>query len=180
MPPLSHWTDRPLGQHPLRGWAESTGSLTRRVRRVSPGFNVLLLGQAAQLPLPDERALVRLPSQGPALVREVLLRDGDVALVYAHSVTTLSALNGWWRLLKGLGNRPLGEALFTDPLVQRQPMQFGRLPRHHPLVRRLGSQWMGGGELPVHLLARRSVFLRRGTPLLVTEVFLPALSGRMS
>ncbi len=180
MLPTSCWTDRPIGPHPLRRWAQSTGSLTRRLRLVSARFNVVLLDQSAQLPLQDERRAAGLPATGPALVREVLLRDGDLSLVYAHSVTSLSALNGWWRHLHGLGNRPLGEALFTDPLVQRNRLHHARLATHHPLYCRVRRFAGNALAWPPHLLARRSVFVRMGTPLLVTEVFLPPLAGRCS
>ncbi|MDH5263692.1 MAG: chorismate lyase, partial [Betaproteobacteria bacterium] len=77
-----------------------------------------------------------------------------------------------WRGLRGLGSRPLAEALFTDPLVARGPLEFVRIDARHPLGRRVRQVF--GRDFPV-LWARRSRFVKHGRPLLVTEVFLPEL-----
>jgi len=74
--------------------------------------------------------------------------------------------------LRGLGNRPLAEALFTDPLVSRRPLEFVRVDFRHPLWKR--ARQVFGKPFPA-LWARRSLFMKRGRPLMVTEVFLPAL-----
>ena len=62
--------------------------------------------------------------------------------------------------------------MFTDPLVSRGPLEFVRIDARHPLGRR--ARQVFGRGFPV-LWARRSRFVKRGRPLLVTEVFLPAL-----
>ena len=178
MYPTGAWIPHFIGRHPLRDWAEAAGSLTRKLQAVSSQFNVVLLRQGPQEPFHDQRKVCRLPQHGRAMTREVLLRDGQTSLVYAHSVTALSALSGAWHHLNGLGNRPLGEALFTDPLVQRQPLHHCKINRQHPLYQRAKSQATGVQDWPTQLLARRSAFMRDNTPLLVTEVFLPALMQR--
>ena len=178
MYPTGAWIPHLIGHHPLRDWAKAPGSLTRKLQAVSPAFNVVLLHQGPQNPFHDQRQVCQLPQHGRAMTREVLLRDGQISLVYAHSVTALSALNGAWHHLNGLGNRPLGEALFTDPLVQRQALYHCKVNRQHPLYQRAQSQSTEVAHWPQQLLARRSVFMRMGTPLLVTEVFLPTLIGR--
>ena len=81
-------------------------------------------------------------------------------------------LSGAWRGLRGLGKRPLAEALFTDPLVARRTLEYVRIDSRHPLGRR--ARRLFGRDFPP-LWARRSRFVKRGRPLLVTEVFLPAL-----
>jgi chorismate--pyruvate lyase len=93
-------------------------------------------------------------------------------VVLAHSIAARRDLFGAWRSLRGLGNRPLAEALFADPLVRRHPLEFVRVDFRHALWKRAGD--VLGRSLPP-LWARRSLFTRRGRPLMVTEVFLPEL-----
>jgi len=72
----------------------------------------------------------------------------------------------------GLGNRPLADILFRDPLIRRCALQFARLDCRHALWR-LANEATGAPE--GHLWARRSTFLRRGHSLVVIEIFLPAV-----
>lgn len=172
MPSLHAWHPHPSAPLPLRDWLLTPGSLTRRLAGRSAAFNVLRLRQTAARAFNDEEGLVGLRPGQRGLVREVFLRDGDTPLVYAHSVTALAGMRGPWRTLSKLGSRPLGEALFVDPLIRRTPLRFRHIDAHHPLYRRLAGH-LGG--LPPRLWARRSLFYRDARPLLVTEVFLPAL-----
>jgi chorismate-pyruvate lyase len=57
--------------------------------------------------------------------------------------------------------------LFHDPLVSRRPMEYRKLPKGHALLVAAG--------IGRHAWARRSVFLKQGQPLLVTEVFYPEI-----
>ena len=107
-----------------------------------------------------------------AWMREVSLNCGPRPLVFAHSVAAPRALKGAWRMLSGLGARPLGAALFADPRIKRHPLRFRQLNRRHALYRRAGGLIE---EPPASLWARRSLFVLGGSPLLVTEVFLPAI-----
>ena len=77
-----------------------------------------------------------------------------------------ASLRGVWRELGELGARPLGAVLFADNRVARLPLAFCKLPRLHPISRRVGQSG---------LWARRSIFLRAGRRILVTETFLPGV-----
>ena len=115
--------------------------------------------------MPDEAALLGLRRRQTALIREVWLQDGDVPLVFARSIMPRSSLQGAWRKLGKLGRRPLGAALFADARVERKPLAFSRLHPLHPVfVPAPQAQW-----------ARRSVFMRNGRAILVTEAFLPTV-----
>ncbi len=76
------------------------------------------------------------------------------------------------QIAREAGLEPLAEALFADPLVHRNPLEFRRVDARHPLWKR--ARRVFGRELPA-LWARRSLFRRRGRPLMVTEVFLPEI-----
>lgn len=159
-------------------WAVGAHSLTARLRAASSTFRVQLLGQKRAMPLRDEWR--RLGMAGPAetLVREVLLVCDGIPVVYAHTVVHPRSVALDWPFLKALGTQPLGHSLFADPRVARGAFEFALLDARHPLVRRAHDAL---GDAPVagtrRLPARRSVFRRGASAMLVTEVFLPALAG---
>jgi chorismate lyase len=157
---------------PYHPWLTTPGSLTARLRQHCPQFNVERLRQGHARPFNDEGAVIGLPRPAYALVREVVLRCGERPLVFAHSITPLDALDGAWREIVGLGNRPLGDALFSNPRIQRQALAFARIDARHPLYRAAAKHL----EIaPQTVWARRSLFLLHNAPLLVSEVFLPGL-----
>ncbi len=164
----------PAHPHPLHAWLTSRGSLTSRIKARAKNFNLIRLKQLAQLPNIDERRELGLRDGELAIVREVLLRDDECVLVFAHSVATRRDLRGAWRGLSRLGSRPLAEMLFNDPTVVRLPMEYRKIDVRHPLYRRAQQV---AAFATANVWVRRSVFLKRGRPLLVTEVFLTMMAG---
>lgn len=144
-----------------RHWLLEKGSLTRRLVAASDGdFAVDVLYQGWSHPtLSEARALGIHPRQR-VLIREVRLKGRGQAWVYARSIIPGSTLSGPQRRLRQLGDRPLGEVLFRDPCMRRGPIETARLP----------IEGVSGG-----CWARRSVFFLADKPLLVSEIFLPAL-----
>ncbi|MDF6888984.1 chorismate lyase, partial [Escherichia coli] len=129
------------------------------------------------MPLRDEWRCLGMPGPAETLVREVLLICDDIPVVYAHTIVHPRSVALDWPFLKALGTQPLGHSLFADPRVQRGDFEFALLDARHPLVRRAHDAL---GDAPVsgtsRLPARRSVFRRGASAMLVTEVFLPALA----
>ena len=175
MPRDPAWRRRPApgADARRRGWLVHRGLLTRRIEARCPDFAVRVVVQGRRRALIDERFVAGPPAR-KVLVREVLLNCGARPVVFAHSVARLRALRGPWRSLRSLGNRSLGTVLFSDPRVRRCQMRFRKLHRTHRLHERACE--VLGRRLPP-LWARRSLFVLRGAPLLVTEVFLPSLFG---
>lgn len=157
---------------PYRAWLADRGSLTRRLKERCRAFRVAPLRQELDRPLPDELGRVGLRPGELALVREVYLLCGETPVVFAHSVLMPGDLRGVWNSVSRQGAKPLGEALFSDPRVRREPLEYRALGRHHALYRR-ASRLLP--DPPAQLWARRSLFSLRARPLLVTEVFLPAV-----
>lgn len=182
-----------------RAWLTGEGSLTQRLKRASGAFEVVRLAQGRGGASSDEAECIRAPAPGQArsqwwqeqrvprrgaprrlatLAREVLLVCDGLPTVFAHSVIDASALRGRWRWLAGLGTRPLGEALFSDPQVRRGPLRFRRLRAPDRRYRGAAAALSARGlPVPQSLWARRSVFSAGGWQLLVTEVFLPAVAS---
>lgn len=174
---LSRWRRRPLRatvEPALLPWLADPASLTARIRARCDDFSVAVLGQRLGPGYRDEGVVLGLREGEHAWVREVLLFADGVPVVFARSVVAQRSIRPAWRLFRGIGARPLGEALFADPRVVRGPLMVSSLdardPRYHGAV--------SGARLvapPPRLWARRSVFRLRGKALLVTEVFLPTI-----
>jgi chorismate lyase len=98
--------------------------------------------------------------------------DSNQPVVFAHSVLPYVSLRGAWHGLGKLGNKPLGAALFANAKVKRTPLEYKKLPRHHPISMRVTEHVQ---HVPKVLWARRSVFQLNCARILVTEVFLEQL-----
>jgi len=158
----------------LRDWLTNRQSLTSRLVARCDQFQVQRLQQQAARCLPDEYEAIGLSQRVRVMERDVLLRCDGAAVVYAHTVVPLSANASQWPLFASLGNRSLGTTLFSDPLVVRGALHFAMLRPAHPLMQRIARLNLLG-EPTNGLYARRSLFTRKGSSLLVTEVFLPAI-----
>jgi len=167
------WQRRPVGADArLRRWLLDRGSLTRRIQLRSRQFRVDLLALTKAPANRDERRLIEFGAGVHCAVREVALHSDGKAVIFAHSVAARRELKGPWRMLMTLGTRPLGAALFADPRVARQTLRFRRIRRGAELY---GQACRLLDRAPVALWARRSLFVFRGSRLLVTEVYLPAI-----
>ncbi len=164
------WCATPVAAGALRPWLTDRGSLTARLQRYAGPITVQVLFQGLRRVNRDETFLFALSAH--VLVREVLLLCGHTPLVFAHTVLARDGLRGAWRSIARLGTRPLGAALFADPRVTRFPLRQKKLPRSHALHR----QAVGQLQCPLPpLWARRSIFAVGKSPILVSEVFLPAI-----
>jgi chorismate--pyruvate lyase len=170
------WQPQPLPvpvPQVLRPWLTDSRSLTARITARCARFGVRVLHTGLARPCEDERNIVALARGHYAWTREVLLLADGEPVVFAHSVLALRDCRGPWRLATAVGGRPLGAALFADPLIVRGPLHVARIDATHPLHRRAEAAL--GTPLP-NLWARRSRFLHDERPLLVTEVFLPGIA----
>lgn len=146
------------------------GSLTARLRARFAGLRLTVLKQNEQAAHYDEWQVLQLPHRETRVAtREVLLLDGAMPLVFAHSIAQRGSLN----LLGRAGPNPLGALLFADPSIRRTPLSWHRIDSRHPLWRKARA---ATGPLPAQLWARRSLFHSGDDRLLVTEVFLPAIT----
>lgn len=151
-----------------RYWLLDNGSLTSRLMENCRGnFSVQRLYQGWQVPLLSEQRLLSLPPRQLALVREVVLRDGDIPIVFARSVFPLDCLRGKLRHLRRLQNKPLGEILFKSPGMHRSPFELAKITSDSDyLPSAMQDQGFAWG--------RRSRFVVDNKALMVSEVFLPA------
>src|SRR5450830_1897983 len=171
----ARWFDHPNAVQAgplLRQWLADPGSMTFKLRARCDELRVQRLRQRPGNALQDECRLLGLTPREAVEERDVILHCDGRPVLFGHTVTPLASAAAW-PFFRRLGNRPLGGSLFSDPLVTRAPIQYARLHAGHPLD--LYSQ------PPLQpLYARRSLFRRHGSVMLVTDVFLPALSTLMA
>lgn len=151
---------RTLAPQALKKWLTNTGSLTRKLIEISDGdFNVELVNQSWQTVFDEEARALGIRPRSRVLVREVRLRAGTQTLVYARTIIPHTTYQKRRIVFKQLGQRSIGEWLFTNADIQRGTIQINCFQN-----RPQNSLW-----------ARRSTFYISGSPIIVCEVFLPAL-----
>jgi chorismate lyase len=151
----------------LRGWLAEPGSLTARCQAACRDFRVRVLSYGKAAPLADEAS-----GRCNAWVREVVLECDGVPVIFAHTTLSTAGRGRLTRWLARLGSRSLGSLLFSWPGVRRGVIEYSRLDARHPLFRRAAVH----GEHGKYLWARRSWHRLGGQKVLVTEVFLPAIT----
>lgn len=158
----------------MRTWLYHDASLTARLVAACPeGFRVEVLKQRYARVQVNEARLLGIPPRQLALLREVYLYCGSVRVVYARSIIPLKTLTGRQKRLAYLGDRPLGGFLFSCPTMQRGQVQLAAI-RSDDLVHQRATQSVD--ENNDILWGRRSVFRLDDKPLIVAEVFLPAIN----
>lgn len=164
---------KPPLSDPYKPWLIDNASLTMRLQCHYRDFYVQPLSVQYAKPIQDEAALLHVPINKIALIRDVLLFGKNMPVVFAHSVLPRKCLRGQWQDLGRLGNQPLGATLFANPKVKRTPLRYKKLSSNHVLyqqaVKYLASK-------PAYLWARRSIFSLNRANIMVTEVFLPSIA----
>lgn len=168
---------RPVLTFDQKDWLSRGGSLTAHLRTLGV-VRVRVTREAVDCAWPDECAALRVSPRTRVWVREVVLEVDGVPFVAAHSIAPLAESRGVWQAMRRLRTRPLAELLYADSTVARSVLVSTRLALRHPLA--VLARRQIEGRVPHGLLARRSVFLRHGAPLMVTECMLPALWARLA
>ena len=157
----------------LRPWLAEPGLLTARVRETCGSdmrLRLIRLEPARLEPAVQHRLGV---TDGDCLQRDVDIGCGCSTWVFARSLFPASTVreHPW---LRELGHTGLGEQLAQVEYVRREPLEYRELDQAHPLFQAaVGAV----GPLNGTLWARRAVYRLGGSPILVQEVFLPALAG---
>ncbi|HHM05634.1 MAG TPA: chorismate lyase [Gammaproteobacteria bacterium] len=160
----------------LWDWLLDATSLTRRLQHACSGrFHVQVLRQLRRRPAWSEARVLGMRRGECGVVREVRLHCNDAPWVFARTVIPASTLSGVRRRLVRLGSRPLGAALFAQRSMRRGQVQVARLIPGQTMFEHAVQ---GLAQRPDCIWGRRSVFWIKGRPLLVSEIFLPALVER--
>lgn len=154
-------------------WLFDPSSLTRRVCDACSGaFRVDVLSQRWGRPMLNEARRLGMAERSTALIRQVHLLCDEVPWVFARTVMPRRTLSGPRRYLTQLGTRPLGAVLFADPSMRRDEVEVACI-RPGQYAFDLATNRLA--VAPPCIWGRRSVFFLDEEPLLVSEIFLPAL-----
>ncbi|MRI33226.1 chorismate lyase [Endozoicomonas sp. OPT23] len=169
------WNPKPYSPDQIpeqwRNWLLDSGSLTQRLKQeCQNSFKVRVVKHECEMPTDSEQNFLNQPAI-EANIREVLLICDDKPRVFARSVLPLTSLEGANRELLELGNRPLGEFLFTHPAMKRGPFEIAALP-----ARQFNAHLDQSYENET-AWGRRSLFYLNDKPISVCEIFLPDYSN---
>ncbi|MCG6968801.1 MAG: chorismate lyase [Gammaproteobacteria bacterium] len=155
-------------------WLSDNGSLTRRLRsRCTGQFRVKIIAQGWEPPLINEAHHLKISIHRWIFRREVVLYCDNRPMVYARTVIPARTLKGRLSRLADLGEKPLGEILFTDPHIQRCDLEIARL-RPGELLFENARRTLADMPASIEAIwARRSTFAYHDKKLLVSEIFLP-------
>ena len=156
-------------------WLSDTGSLTQKIEKaIGQKLQVQVLRDCQQSLNDDESRYFHFRIRR-CRVREVLLCANNTPLVMAHSVIPTLSSSGSNHSILRLGTRPLGAVLFSKTRMHskaRPHRDIARIDQHCPLWKTFKKL---GVSLQTPLWARRTLYRLKGHPILVSEVFLPAL-----
>jgi len=169
-------TLRPSLSSAQKQWLSRKGALTQALRALGP----LSLNVLAEYPAGacfDEAHRLGLYVRAPVWIREIVITINGKQCIAARSVTPLGASHAVWQGMRRLRSRPLADILYDDVTIMRSNFEVARLNKRSALYRTVQAIKTDchPAHLPISttLLARRSVFWRKGAPLLVAECFLP-------
>jgi chorismate--pyruvate lyase len=153
----------------VQSWIYEPGSLTQRIKdHYGDAFAVKVLFHQWRLPFLSECRLLQQPHNKYCLTREVLLTGDKQPLILARTIIPAQTLKGTQRALSRLGNRPLGEVIFSYPKLQRLEMDIACVEISNwsstiiDQTRIKGPQW-----------GRRTIYAIQHRQMLVSEFFLP-------
>lgn len=155
----------------VKSWTYETGSLTQRLRSyLGSALTVKVLHQGWYKPFLTEARLLDKQVNPYCLVREVMLHANGNPLILARTIIPAETLKATHRNLSHLGNRPLGEVIFSYPELARLALQVSSVDL---------TLWTHDVRSCVDITtptpARRTVYVIAGKPMLVSEFFLPVV-----
>ncbi len=157
----------------VQSWAYESGSLTQRLRNFyGDTVAVKVLFQCWRTPFLSERRLLKLPEHQYSLTREVLLHANGKPLILARTIIPAGTIKAAKNNLSHLGNRPLGEIIFSYPKLERIAMDITLIAP---------STWtqsaLAEADINQPIWGRRTVYAIAHKQMLVSEFFLPEVLG---
>ena len=155
----------------VQPWLYEPGSLTKRIKySVGDSFAVKVLFHHWRVPFLSESRLLRQPHDQYCLTREVLLTGADKPLILARTIIPSTTLTGTQRILSRLGNRPLGEVIFSYPGLQRLEMDVAYVEQNN-----WSELIMKKADISQAVWGRRTIYAIKHRQMLVSEFFLPGV-----
>lgn len=166
---LSQWS---LSELPVdvADWLQEEDSLTSRIKSTfAAPFSVTVEDQGLAEPFLADAQQLNQPAHVYSLIREVQLNVGGSPVVFART-TLPKAVADDLQELAHLGNKPLGEVIFSYPDLERVQLDVAKIETIQ-LRLPIKEQTKGCSSI----WARRNTYQINQRVFLVSEFFLPAL-----
>lgn len=161
-----------VSQNKIQPFLVHKASLTQLIQEHCPGqFNVQLIDASWQMAQNDELELLSLTDNISTFIRKSLLKCDDKTIVYARTVIPEQTLTGKNKKLVELGDKPLGDFLFSDATTYRSDIRYAKIP----VNTELHNEATTGCNITAELWARQSLIFIAQQPLAITEIFLPSI-----
>ncbi|MGS0681079.1 chorismate--pyruvate lyase family protein [Shewanella sp. 125m-7] len=151
---------------PFKDWLLSTCSLTKKLKKHCTHFEVKILGEDTVSPPPEESLC-----STNMWVREVLLILDGTPWIFARTLIPGRLLEKKQQDFLGLGNRPLGELLYSADEFTPGRIEVAHFEACSKIAKLAESLQQDVSE---ELWGRRRYFQYETEQLVVSEVFLPA------
>lgn len=168
----SHWRKTPPSSltQTQKAWLMRPGALTTGLRKLGR-LELRVLTEFSGGLSTDESSALGLQTRTPVWIREIAMSINGTDCIVARSLTLLRASHGVWQGMRTLRTRPLADILYQESGIIRSDFEVARVHRQMPITHPLRGMMIDAAS--GSLLARRSVFWRNRSPLLVAECFLP-------
>ena len=155
-------------QHPETShWYNQDSSMTQILREISNNqVDLQVIKENWGNAFSDEYNYLNINTQ-PAWLRDTRWVVGHETWLYAHVAIPKQTLEKNNECLKHLGTNSLGDTIFKDPAAKRHHIEVAPIEKteyHQYFPEALSGNWI-----------RRSTLYFHGSPLLIVEVFMPAL-----
>lgn len=154
----------------LGEWLLYSASFMKKLQQYGVSPRIKVLRQHWKFPTWHEKQALHMKTRAYALIREVLIYSEGKKWMYARTVFPRQTLTGQQRCLARLKTRSLGSILFKDPTLERDPFDVTCLLPEMPFHQFVTQQ---ANIIADAIWGRRSRFVLRGKPLLLSEFFLP-------
>ena len=147
-----------------------SGSLTEHLRHITNNkINFRLLFANWEHANPMERQALNLSGQMRTWIRCIEHRYENNLWVYGRAIFPETTINATKGKISGLGVQSLGEIIFKDTHLKRDPFLYCLLSKESAYYLALSFI----SDVKDSVWARRSVVYFQAQPILITEIFMP-------
>ncbi len=156
----------------LYRWLREAGSLTKRAKQICEQVQVEVITSGWQKISRYEANLIRTDERKKAFIREIFMVCDGQPWWYTRTIAPRTALTGPLQQLPYLRGKPLADLLFSSSRIRRQALEIAPISAEHYEYKYLARHLTNNSD---SLWGRRSRIFCADQPLLLTEIFLPAM-----
>ena len=170
--PVWMTADEAQSHIPTNAWAliSYPDSLTGHLRQLTNNnviFRLLFANWGHADPI--ERQALNLASEERTWIRCIEHRYENKLWVYGRTIFPEATIKATRKIFSGLGVQSLGDVIFQDPSLKREPFSYALLSQNNIYYPSLASVV----DKKENVWARRSILYFQEQPILINEIFMP-------